>query len=128
MQIESKKNRLPVSLIAAIIMAESSFNPNAISSANALGLMQVTRDTGDMYKASDLLIPEENIRVGAKHLSWLYYKVFSQDLTLALSAYNAGIGNVRKYENKIPPFNETREYIKKVKHYYTQYYALDRNK
>lgn len=101
----SKKYDVPESLIRKVIEVESNFNPNAVSSAGATGLMQL------MY-GENRLDPAANIDAGVKQLSG-YIKNYKGDLSLALAAYNAGPGNVRKYGG-IPPFTETQNYIKKI--------------
>ena len=103
--------------IKAIIEVESGGNPNAISPVGAIGLMQIMPATGEDLKLSkvDLLDPVKNIWAGCHYLfnirRWLRQKELMQKLSLA--AYNGGIGNVRKYAG-VPPFKETRDYIKKV--------------
>ncbi|WP_239255897.1 lytic transglycosylase domain-containing protein [Listeria ilorinensis] len=96
---------VPAALIKRIIEVESGFNPNAISSAGATGLMQL------MY-GTDRTDPETNIMQGTKQLAG-YIKQYDGDLKLALAAYNAGPGNVKKYGG-VPPFKETIQYIDKI--------------
>ncbi|MBB1313466.1 MULTISPECIES: lytic transglycosylase domain-containing protein [Aliivibrio] len=106
---------VPSSLILAIIKQESNFNANAQSHKGAKGLMQLM----DMNSTGiDPFNPKENIERGTALLSRLLGQYDS--IELALAAYNAGEGNVRKYGG-IPPFKETRNYIKKVMHYYQGY-------
>ena len=116
----AKKYNLPESLLHAVITAESAYNPTAISRAGAVGLMQLMPATAKRYGVKDRNNPYENIHGGSRYLRDLL-NMFNNDLTLALAAYNAGEGAVKKYGNKIPPYAETRNYVKKVKAYYAQY-------
>lgn len=99
-------------LLAAIVEAESSFNPKAVSPQGALGLMQLMPSTGDLFRATDLLDPQVNVDTGARYLSTLL-RQFDGDVTLALAGYNAGPGNVTRYGG-LPPFRETRAYVDRV--------------
>jgi soluble lytic murein transglycosylase-like protein len=116
----AKRYNLPNSLLHAVITAESSYNPVAVSRAGAVGLMQLMPETARRYGVKDRLNPYENIHGGTRYLRDLLI-MFENDLSLALAAYNAGENAVKKYGNTIPPYQETRNYVNKVIKYYKQY-------
>lgn len=109
-------------LVAAVIRAESNFDPKASSHKGAQGLMQVMPMNA---KGANLSDPEENIMRGtqilASHLQ--RYENYDNRLELSLAAYNAGAGAVAKHGNEVPPYPETQDYVKKVLNYYEQYQA-----
>jgi len=107
----AKKYKLKANLIKAVIAAESNFDPYAKSSAGAMGLMQLMPLTCKEYNVSHPYHPQQNIAAGTKHLKYLLNKY--KNIKLALAAYNAGEQNVKKYHG-VPPFPETKRYIKKV--------------
>ena len=104
-------------LVAAFIKAESNFNPNAVSRKGARGLMQIMPGTARLLGLEDAFDGRENIISGCRYLRSLYDD-FKGDIKLALAAYNAGKDNVLKY-NGIPPFPETRNYVRQVLFYYS---------
>jgi len=106
-------------LIKAIIMAESSYNPRAISRRGARGLMQLMPKTAEALGVGDSFDPEHNINAGVRYFRKLLNR-FDGDIKLALAAYNAGSRKVRKYQG-VPPFKATHSYIRKVFEYH-QYY------
>ena len=116
---EAVSNELPPELVAAVVMAESSFRPSLVSHRNAHGLMQLIPSTAEQMGVADIMSPRENIRAGTKYLRYLHDR-FDGDRSLALAAYNAGEGNVDRYGG-VPPFRETRGYLKKVNRYQKQY-------
>ncbi len=111
--------RVDPAMINAIIMAESGYNPYAVSKKGAVGLMQLMPSTATEMGVEDLLDPTHNIHGGVRYYKKLL-NMFEGDIFLALSAYNAGIEKVKKY-NGVPPFRATRFYVVKVLQYY-QYY------
>ena len=120
---------MDVALVKALIAVESAFEPGAISTKGALGLMQVMPDTGMRYGvAADrkrtleqkLLDPDINLRIGTTYLRDLL-ALYANDLSLALAAYNAGEQAVAHYANRIPPYPETQEYVKLVQQFYELY-------
>lgn len=106
-------------LVKAVIHAESGYNPNAVSSKGASGLMQLMPKTAVGLKVANTLDPGDNIRGGVRYLRFLL-DTFKGDVSLALAAYNAGMSNVAKYKG-IPPFSETRNYVAKVLNYQRSY-------
>ena len=106
-------------LIRAVIMAESSYNPDAVSKSGAKGLMQLMPRTAQALGVKDILNPTHNINGGTKYLRQMLDR-FDGDVKLALAAYNAGSRHVKRYGG-IPPFKETHNYVKKVLNYYKIY-------
>jgi soluble lytic murein transglycosylase-like protein len=118
-QVYSRIYSVEEELIHAIVKQESCFNERAHSRAGAIGLMQLMPGTADMMKISNPWNPEQNIQAGVKYISEML-SMFSGKKRFAVAAYNAGPGKVRRYRG-IPPYRETKNYVKKVM---TEYYRL----
>ena len=99
-------------LVAAVIEAESDFNPRAVSRRGARGLMQLMPKTAKRLGVADPFDPKENIEAGVKHLRAMMDR-FDNNIPLALAAYNAGEVAVIKYRG-VPPYRETRAYVKRI--------------
>lgn len=99
-------------LVKAIVQAESAFDPDAVSSSGARGLMQVLPETAARFSIEDLSDPQQNLRAGVKYLKYLI-ELFDGNVTMAVAAYNAGPNRVRRYRG-VPPYSETRKYLTKV--------------
>lgn len=108
---------IDMNLLKAIARAESNFNPSATSAAGAMGVMQLMPSAASSLGIKDAYNAHDNIMGGAKLIAE-YIERYDGDISLALAAYNAGPGNVDKY-NGVPPFEETQNYVKKVMDYYT---------
>ena len=117
-QAASGKYGVTFALIKAIIKTESDFNPRAISPKGALGLMQLMPENVKRLEIQDPFAPAENIMGGTRHFKSLSDH-FAGDLSLALASYNAGIKPVERCQC-IPPFRETRDYVKKVLNHYEE--------
>lgn len=118
----AERNSVDGLLIAAVVEAESSFDPAAVSPMGAVGLMQVMPSTADFLRLGELdpLEPRSNVELGTRYLSWLLGQ-YDGDLELALAAYNAGPGNVDRHGG-MPPFPETRRYVERVLEAYVGHY------
>ncbi len=109
---KAQKYDVDPSLLAAVVETESAFRSHARSQVGARGLMQLMPRTGRWMGARNLYNADQNVDAGAKYLKYLNAR-FDGNLTKTIAAYNAGEGNVRRY-NGVPPFRETRSYVKRV--------------
>lgn len=113
-------------LISAIVHAESHFNPIAVSSKGAMGLMQLMPGTARDYQVMNRQDPRQNLEGGVRYFKDLL-NLFPNNLELAIAAYNAGQNTVIKFDYRIPPYPETKGYVKKVltlyKHYQNASYS-----
>jgi len=119
----SRKYGVDSDLVRAVIKAESDFDPMVVSRKGARGLMQLMPETAKDMQVRNVFIPRENIEGGVKYLRRLL-NMFENDLPLSLAAYNAGENVVKQYQNQIPPYKETREYVKKVLRYLQDYKGI----
>jgi soluble lytic murein transglycosylase len=119
----SSQQQIHPALIRAVIKAESDFDPRAVSRAGAIGLMQLMPQTAIRLDVRDMYNPDDNVGGGAKYLRQLLDR-FHGNLPLALAAYNAGENAVDRYQ-ALPPFDETRQYVRKVLRYYRTFLVRD---
>ncbi|MBI5887099.1 MAG: lytic transglycosylase domain-containing protein [Deltaproteobacteria bacterium] len=117
--VSSLKYGVDPRLVKAIVKAESDFDASAVSPKGARGLMQLMPETASLAGVRDIHDPQDNIEGGIRHLAKLL-KIFGAKVHLAVAAYNAGENAVLKY-GAIPPYSETRAYVKRVLYYYNQY-------
>jgi len=115
----SKKYMMDDSLVKAVIRVESNFDTNAVSKAGAIGLMQLMPETAKDLRVSDPFDPEQNIEGGVRYLKYLIDR-FEDNLPVAIAAYHAGEGAVKKY-NGIPPFDSTQRYVEMVLKQFKKY-------
>ena len=116
------RNGVDPLLLYSIMHQESTFKPHAISPKGARGLMQLMPPTAIRFGVNNIFDPRQNIEGGARYLAFLL-DYFDNDLSLALAGYNAGEGAVEKYGWQVPPYSETREYVRRI----TRRYALLRD-
>lgn len=115
---KAEKYQVDPLLVAAVIEQESKFQETARSQVGARGLMQLMPRTGRWLGARNLYDPEQNVDAGVRYIKYLQER-FNGNLKETIAAYNAGEGNVRRY-NGIPPFRETKQYVRKVLHNYAK--------
>lgn len=115
----AKRHQVPEALIHAVISIESAYDPNAVSRAGAVGLMQLMPATARRYGVADRRDPLANLNGGTKYLKDLLDR-FDRQLNLVLAGYNAGESAVEKYGNQVPPFEETQKYVRKVLKLYVE--------
>ena len=108
----AREHGVDPTLVKAVALVESGFNPKAVSSKGAKGLMQLMPATAKQYGISDLHDPYQSLKAGAAHLRDLLDQ-YDGNITLALAAYNAGSGAVKRYGG-VPAYQETQQYVKKV--------------
>lgn len=113
----SKTHGVDPALVKAVVRAESNFNPNAVSHKGAQGLMQLMPDTAKLMNVDNPFDPDNNIEGGTKYLR-LLDDTFQGDMELILAAYNAGPTRVIKNNKNVPPIEETKSFIKRVRSYY----------
>jgi len=109
----ASKYNLDEKLLHAVIQTESAYNPQAVSSAGAVGLMQLMPETAKRYGVKNRKDARQNIEGGTRYLKDLL-AIFNSNLKLAVASYNAGEGAVKKYKNRIPPYPETQNYVRQV--------------
>ncbi len=110
----AERHSLNPALVAAVVRAESAFDPQAVSPKGAQGLMQLMPATAQRFglDASTVFKPAKNLDAGARYLSWLVDR-FDGELPSVLAAYNAGEGTVDRYHG-VPPYRETRNYLRRI--------------
>lgn len=118
-EVASRKYSVDPALVKAVVKAESDFDPNAVSYAGAMGLMQLMPQTADDLNVSNPFDPEENVHGGVRHLKHLL-KYFKGDVRLAVAAYNAGKSKVLRY-GTVPPYTQTRNYVERVMNFFDRY-------
>ncbi len=118
-QQAADRHQVDPALIKAIIMAESGYNPNAVSKKGAKGLMQLMPGTAEALGVKDSFNPKHNINAGVEYFKQLMNQ-FDGNVKFALAAYNAGSRRVRQYQG-VPPFKATQYYVEKVLKYYNYY-------
>ena len=113
-----KRNSVDPLLLYSIMHQESSFKARAMSYKGARGLMQLMPPTASRFGVTNIWDPKQNIEGGARYMRFLL-DLFSGDVRLALAGYNAGEGAVMKYGNQVPPYSETREYVRRIGNRYS---------
>src|SRR6478672_2901951 len=107
------RHNVDPNLVRSVIKVESNFNPNAVSRKGAMGLMQLMPSTARSLHVKNPFDPEQNVDAGVRHLKQLM-ESFGGSVPLSLAAYNAGEGAVKRYAGRVPPFSETRDYVRRI--------------
>jgi len=113
-ETHASRNGVRTDLVRAVIQVESAFNARAMSNKGAMGLMQLMPATARQFGVRNAFDPSENVRGGVAYLRQLLDK-YSGNERLALAAYNAGPGNVDRFGQTVPPFQETRDYVARIR-------------
>lgn len=121
-QAAAQRHNVDPNLVRAVIQVESNFNPQAVSNKGALGLMQLMPKTAKSLKVNNAFDPQQNIDAGVRHLKTLLDN-FGGDIELSLAAYNAGETAVQHHKG-VPPYAETRDYVKKITALYAKQNSL----
>jgi soluble lytic murein transglycosylase-like protein len=121
----ARRYRIPEGLVWAVMHAESNFDPRAVSPKGASGLMQLMPQTASEMYVRDIFDVRENIEGGTRYLRVLANQ-FGGDMVKMVAAYNAGPEAVRRYGGAVPPYEETRDYVRKVLELYYQYKGRER--
>lgn len=116
----ARQHQVSPLLVKAVIQAESGFNPRAVSHRGAVGLMQVMPATARSMGVNDYADPQRNIQAGVKYLKVLL-ELFNDDEKLAVAAYNCGPEALKRFNNQVPPFRETQNFVERVMTYYNQH-------
>lgn len=112
--------KIPAALIRAVIRVESDYDPRVVSSMNARGLMQLLPDVAEEMGVRNIHDPRENILGGTRLLRLLANR-YNGDLVLTIAAYQAGMGSLKKYNDSVPPYQNTRRYVRMVIDHYYRY-------
>ncbi len=118
--LNARVHKLPPALVKAVIAAESAFDPGAVSHKGAQGLMQLMPETAEALGVEDPLEPNDNVDGGSRYLREMLDRY--GDMPRAVAAYNAGPTAVDRYRG-VPPYRETRDYVKRVLTYYRHYHG-----
>jgi soluble lytic murein transglycosylase-like protein len=115
----AQSHSVPLELVMAVAKAESGFRPDAVSPAGARGIMQLMPATGAGLGVRDFFDPAQNIEGGTRYLRNAL-RIFDNDVVKAVASYNAGVGAVQQHGG-VPPYSETRNYVRKVLQYAREY-------